>query len=186
VTRKSVGDNVKAVTALRGLILLTVDVPELEDLAGAAAAVFRALHEDGVEIVFVSHASSRRRMIYLIDAVGGGCGQLRQRIDTALDDFEAEVDCTEAVATVAAVGQGAAAQPSALARMLDVLARAAIPVLAASQQSSNVAFLAAVPAAYADRAVQAVHDAFIRPQPASARGRRPRRAELLAESLRVG
>lgn len=186
VTRESVGDNVKAVTALRGLILLTVDVPELEDLASAAAAVFRALHEEGVEIVFVSQASSRRRMIYLIDAVTGGCTQLCDRIETALDEFEAEVDCTEAVATVAAIGQGAAAQPAALARMLDVLARAAIPVLAASQQSSNVAFLAAVPAAHADRAVQAVHDAFIRPQPASARGRRPRRAELLAESLRVG
>jgi hypothetical protein len=38
----------------------------------------------------------------------------------------------------------------------------------------------------AARAVQALHEEFISTQPATARGRRPRRAELLAESLRVG
>src|SRR5215208_7962516 len=61
VTRDAVGTNVKAVTALCGLLLVTIDVPEMEDLAGAAAEVFSALHEDGIEIVAVSQASSRRR-----------------------------------------------------------------------------------------------------------------------------
>jgi len=61
-----------------------------------------------------------------------------------------------------------------------------VPVLAASQQTSNVALVAAVPAAEAARAVQAMHNAFIKPLPTTVRGRRPRRAELLAESLRVG
>ncbi len=173
-------------TALRGLILLTIDVPELEDLNGAAARVFGVLHEDGVEVALVSQASSRRRMTYLIDAITGGCTHLRARLEDALGDIEAEVGCTEDVATVAAVGTGAAARPSGLARMLEVLARAGVPVLAASQQSSNVALVAAVPAPHAERAVAALHDAFIRPQPASARGRRPRRSELLAEPLRVG
>ncbi len=186
VTRQAAGDQVKAVTALRGLILLTIDVPELEDLNGAAAKVFGVLHEDGVEVALVSQASSRRRMTYLIDAVTGGCPHLRARLEDALGDIEAEVGCTEDVATVAAVGAGAAAQPSGLARMLEVLARAGVPVLAASQQSSNVALVAAVPSPHAQRAVAALHDAFIRPQPASARGRRPRRSELLAEPLRVG
>lgn len=186
VTRQAAGDQVKAVTALRGLILLTIDVPELEDLNGAAARVFGVLHEDGVEVALVSQASSRRRMTYLIDAITGGCTHLRARLEDALGDIEAEVGCTEDVATVAAVGTGAAARPSGLARMLEVLARAGVPVLAASQQSSNVALVAAVPAPHAERAVAALHDAFIRPQPASARGRRPRRSELLAEPLRVG
>jgi aspartate kinase len=186
VARDAAGTAVKAVTALRGLLLVTIDVPELEDLAGAAAEVFAALHEDGIEIVSVSQASSRRRMTYLLDASGAGCGDVRGRIAGALGEFEAEMGCTEDVAVVAAVGEGAAAQPSALARMLDELARASVPVLAATQQSSNVALVAAVPAARAARAVEVVHDTFIRPQPATARGRRPRRSELLAESLRVG
>ena len=186
VTREPVGEHVKAVTALRGLILLTIDVEELEDLSGAAAAAFGVLHEDGAEVVFAAQASSRRRMTYLVDAVAGGCPHLRARLEERLSDFEATVGCTEEVAVVAAVGAGAAAHGSALARTLDVLGRAAVPVLAASQQSSNVAVVAAVPAPHAGRAVQALHDAFIRPQPAGVRGRRPRRAELLAESVRVG
>jgi aspartate kinase len=177
---------IKAVTALRGLILLTVDVPELEDLAGAAAKAFGVIHEEGVEVAFASQASSRRRMTYVIDAVTGGCTHLQRRLDEALVEVEAEVVCAEEVAVVAAVGAGAAAQPGTLARLLDVLSRAEVPVLAASQQDSNVALVAAVPAGHVDRAVGAIHDAFIKPQPASARGRRPRRAELLAEAVRVG
>jgi aspartate kinase len=189
VTKQSAGEYLKAVTALKGLLLLTIDVPELEDLAGAAAAVFGTLHTDGIEVVSAAQASSRRRMTYLLDALaGGGCGRTRGRIEAALanQDFEATVGCTEDVAVVAAVGQGAAEQPSALGRFLGVLERAGVPVLAANQQMSNVALVAAIPAKQAERAVDAVHTAFIGPQPASAAGRRPRRNELLAESLRVG
>lgn len=186
VTREAAGDQVKAVTALRGLILLTIDVPELEDLAAAAAQVFRVLHEDGIEVVSVAQASSRRRMTYLIDAVGGGCPRLQERLAAELRELDVDVTCTEDVAVVAAVGQGAAAQPAALAQFLAVLSRSAIPVLAASQQTSNVALVAAVPAALAERAVALLHETFIRPQFASARGRRPRRSDLLAESMRVG
>ena len=182
-------DTLKAVTALRGLLLLTVDVPELEDLAGASAKVFGVLAEDGIEVIAVSQASSRRRMTYLVDAAAhGGCARVGSRLAHALDDadYEVEVVCNEDVAVVAAVGAGAAARPATLARVLDVLARVDVPVLTASQQESNVALVAAVPAAHADRAVRALHDTFIRPQPASARARRPRRHELLAESVRVG
>jgi len=191
VTREATanGEGVKAITALENLLLLTIDVPELEDLAGASAAVFGALRDERIEIVAVSQASSRRRMTYLVDATGhGGCLRVGKRLRDALEaaEIEAEVGCNEDVALVAAVGQGAAAQPAALARLLDVLGRAGVPVLAANQQHSNVALTAAVPAAHAERAVRALHHALIRPQPASARGRRPRRAELLAETIRVG
>jgi len=189
VTRESVGEGVKAVTALRGLLLLTLDVPELEDLASASAVVFGALHDERIEIVAASQASSRRRMTYLVDATAhGGCARVGPRLTEALDlaEVEAEVGCAEDVALVAVVGQAAAAQPAALARFLDVLGRAEVPVLSANQQNQNVALTAAVPSSHAERAVRALHDALIRPLPVSSRGRRPRRAELLAESVRVG
>lgn len=193
VTREAAGEGIKAVTALRGLVMLTIDVPELEDLTGAAAAVFGVLHADGAEVAFAAQASSRRRMTYLIDGFAGGCDRLTKRIEAALADLDfgddVEVGCTEDVAVVAAVGAGAAGQPAMLGRMLDVLGRAAVPVLGANQQDSNVALVAAVPASAAGRAVQALHDALIPtqpPPPPPVPRRRPRRAALLAESLRVG
>lgn len=187
VTRGSSGRQVKAVTALKGLLLVTIDVPELEDLSGAAARVFGALYADRFEVVLAAQASSRRRMTYLIDAgATGSCEAVRQRLDEALDDFEAEVGCTSDVAVVAAVGEGAAGKPKALALMVDVLEKAGVPIVAASQQMSNVALVAAIPAKFAERAVDAVHEAFIGPQTASARGKRQRRSRLLAESVRVG
>jgi aspartate kinase len=189
VTRDADGDRVKAVTALKNLLLLAIDVPELEDLAAAAAAVFGQLHDDRIEIVAVSQASSRRRMTWLVDAAAhGGCARVSKSLEDALEaaGVEAEVRCMEDVALVAAVGRGAAAQPQAIARMLEVLGRAEVTVLSSSLQHSNVALTAVVPAVHAERAVRALHDAFIAPQPATARGRRPRRSELLAESLRVG
>ncbi|MDP8908534.1 MAG: aspartate kinase [Chloroflexota bacterium] len=186
VTRHVDGNRLKAVTALRGLILLTLDVPELEDLSAAAAAVFRTLHDLGVEVISVSQASSRRRMTYLIDAVTGGCTHLQARLREGLADLDATVNCAEQVATLAAVGEGAAGEASSLSRMLAVLDRANVPVLAANQQASNVALLAVVPEDAAARGVAALHDALIRPEPASTRGKRPHRRKLLAESLRVG
>jgi aspartate kinase len=189
VTREPAGDTVKAVTALTNLLLLTVDVPELEDLAAASAAVFASLHDERIEIVAVSQASSRRRMTYLVDASGhGGCANVCERLETALADadIEATLGCTEDVALVAAVGAGAAAQPAALARTLEVLTRAGVSILSASQQLSNVALTAAIPSAQAERAVSALHTAFIESSIRPSQSRRPRRSELLAESVRVG
>jgi bifunctional aspartokinase / homoserine dehydrogenase 1 len=189
VTREAPGESVKAVTALNNLLLLTVDVPELEDLAAASAAVFGALHDDRIEVVAASQASSRRRMTYVVDATGhGGCARVGKRMEAALReaDVDAEVGCTEDVSLVAAVGAGAAAQPQTLSLLLATLGRSGIPVLSTNQQHSNVALTVAVPAKDAARAVLALHDAFIRPQSTGARVRRPRRSEMLAESLRVG
>jgi aspartate kinase len=186
VTRESPSDQIKAVTALRGLILLTVDVPELEDLAATASAVFRVMHEQGVEILTVSQASSRRRMTYLVDAVTGGCTWLQQKLEEETRDLEANISCQEQVAVLAAVGQGAASKTSTLSRMLSVLHRSNIRVLATSQQSSNVAMLAVVAENDVSRAVDAVHEAFIRPRVATARAKRQRRADLIAEAVRVG
>jgi aspartate kinase len=189
VTREAPAASVKAITALHSLLLLTIDVPELEDLAAASAAVFGALHGDRIEVVAASQASSRRRMTYVVDAAGhGGCARVGQRMREALDsaDIEAEVGCQEDVALVAAVGAGVAAAPHTLSQLLAILGRAGIPVLSTNQQHSSVALTVAVPAKDAARAVLALHDAFIRPQPASSHGRRRRRSEMLAESLRVG
>jgi aspartate kinase len=187
VTRQADGTHVKAVTALKGLILLTVEVEELEDLNGAAAAAFSVLHAEGAEVAFAAQGSSRRRMTYLLDAVSGGCQRLAPKLEDALLDVEAVVTCTEDVALVAAVGAGAAEQPGMLGRMLEVLSRSGIPVLASSQQTSNVALVAVVAGSDAAKAVATLHDTFI---PASSQAavprRRPRRSELLAESLRVG
>lgn len=186
VMPESPSEQIKAVTALRGLILLTVDVPELEDLAATASAVFRVMHEQGVEILTVSQASSRRRMTYLVDAVTGGCTWLQQKLEEETRELEANITCREQVAVVAAVGQGAASKTETLSRMLSVLHRANVRVLATNQQSSNVAMLAVVAEHDVARAVDAVHEAFIRPQVATARSKRRRRADMIAEAVRVG
>ncbi len=186
VTQESSGTHVKAVTALRGLILLTLDVPELEDLAPAASAVFRILDEEHVEIVTVNQASSRRRMTFLIDAVMGGCVALQGRLNLQMSDREALISCSENVAAVAAVGAGAAGEPSSLSAMLTTLHRAGVAILSTNQQTSNVAMLVVIPDEDADRAVAALHERLIRPQISSHRARRRRRSDIMAESLRVG
>jgi hypothetical protein len=69
--------------------------------------------------------------------------------------------------------------------MMAVLHRAGVKVLATHQQTSNVAMLAVVADDDVARAVNAVHDAFIRPV-AERRARRQRRSALMAEAVRVG
>ncbi|HET9660412.1 MAG TPA: aspartate kinase [Thermomicrobiales bacterium] len=187
VTRESSSDDLKAVTLMKNLILLTVDVPELEDLSGAASVVFGALYEDRTEVVLAAQASSRRRMTYLIEGGNyGGCNRVCARLEDVLRDYEVEIGCTEDVAILAAVGQGAADQTRALSRMLGVLQREGVPVLASNQQMSNVAMVAAVPQRFADRGLLAIHDEFIGSRPSGAKLRRQRRSRLLAEPVQVG
>ena len=188
VTRLPLGDGIKAVTALTGLLLLTVDVQDIEDLTGAAAGVFGALHADGADVAFAAQASSRRRMTYLVDSGGTGCGQLRDRLQGVVQEFEADITCTDHVALLAAVGAGTAGSPSTVSQMLRILEREAIPVLAVNQQDANVALIAAVPEAAAVRAVAALHREMIAATPPSLPepGRRRRRGSLLSEPIRVG
>ena len=189
VTRESSSDELKAVTVMKNLILLTVDVPELEDLSGAAAAVFGALYEDRTEVVLAAQASSRRRMTYLIEGGNyGGCNRVCSRLEDVVREreYEVEIRCTEDVALLAAVGQGAADQTRALSRMLGVLQREGVPVLASNQQVSNVAMVAAVPQKLADRGLLAIHDEFIGSRPSGVKLRRQRRSRLMAESVQVG
>ena len=187
VTRQASGRNVKAVTALKGLTLLTIDVPELEDLSGAAGIVFGTLYREGIEVVLAAQASSRRRMTYLIDSHhAGGCPVVKATIEGKLGDFEAEVNCLENVALLAAVGEGVADEPTSLAKLLGALRRHNVSVLAANQQASNVALIAAIPEKDAKKAVDAAHAEFIRSLPASSKGRRPRRNEMIAESVSLG
>lgn len=187
VIREAPGDRIKAVTALKGLILMTLDVPELEDLAPAASLVFRRMHERSVEILNVSQASSRRRMTFILDGVTGGCSNLQTSLEAELDEMDAHVTCYEHVAVLAAVGSGAATTASSLSRMITVLNREKVRVLAMNQQTSNVALISVVHEDDAARAVAALHAAFIRPASANSRPRRrQRRSDLLSESLRVG
>lgn len=176
---------IKATTALKGLTMLTLDVPELEDLAGASSAVFQALHENRVEIISAQQASSRRAMTFILDTLASGCEAFVAKLRVSLGDLEADITCVDDVAVVAAVGEGAANTPGALAQLLAVLSRANVPVLNSSQQSSNAAMVVVVPGDSADSAVQVVHDGLI----GSARTSRRsggRRRDVLGETYRVG
>ncbi|HEV2528688.1 MAG TPA: aspartate kinase [Thermomicrobiales bacterium] len=187
VTREPLGGGIKAVTALSGLLLLTIDVQEIEDLAGAAAGVFGTLHADGAEVAFAAQASSRRRMTYLVDEVTGGCERLKARIQSVVEEFEAEVNCTDNVALIAVVGAGAAGHPATVSRMLKTLEREGIPVLAMNQQDANVALVAAVPEPLAQQATLTLHRELVESSlPTTPPARRRRRASLLDEPIRVG
>lgn len=176
---------IKATTALKGLTMLTVDVPELEDLAGVSAAVFHQLHVDQVEIISVQQSSSRRAMTFILDTLGAGCNVVVSKINEAIGELEADIDCHDDVAVLAAVGEGSANSSASLAQLLAVLSRAGVQVLNATQQSSNAAMVVVVPEAAADRAVQVVHDGLIGSSRANRRSN-GRRRELIGESYRVG
>ena len=178
---------IKATTALKGLTMLTVDVPELEDLAAASSTVFQQLHEDRVEIISVQQASSRRSMTFILDTLTSGCELFVSHLNKALDDneIEADITCVDDVAVVAAVGEGAANTPAMLSQFLAVLSRANVQVLNASQQSSNAAMVVVVPEDSADRAVQVVHDGLIGSSRANRRNSSKRRG-MIREPYRVG
>lgn len=185
-TSSAPAQRIKAITALKGLTLITMDVPELEDLAGAASAIFRVLHEEQTEIVSVAQASSRRRMTFIVDTLSLGCAALQPRLAAEFADLEVDISCQDNVAVVAAVGEGAASSPASLSQMMSVLSREHVDVLSTNQQSSNAAMVAVVRDDASDRAVKLLHDSFIGSSLDHRRRTSRRRSDIMGESLRVG
>ena len=190
VTRESSGDYLKAVTAMKNLILLTVDVPELEDLSGAAVGglrrALRGPHRSRAGRAGIQPPPddlSHRRRRTTAGATGSApasktcCASGNSRSRSAAPKMS---PCWP---------RSGRARPISRARWRACSAccsARAVPVLAANQQISNVAMVAAVPEKLADRGLLAIHDEFIGSRPSGAKLRRQRRSRLMAESVHVG
>ena len=151
---------IRAVTAIPGMCLLSLDGRGMTGVPGIAARVFGATARLGVSVVMFSQASSEQNIALVVPEAD------RARTVTALEhEFRYErlsgaidgVTARSPVAVVAAVGEGMRGTPGIAAKVFAAVARAGVNVEAIAQGSSECNISFAVDDARRVAAVRALH-----------------------------
>jgi bifunctional aspartokinase / homoserine dehydrogenase 1 len=154
---------VKAISAVRGQSLVSVEGKGMSGIPGVAAKLFGALAERGISVTMISQSSSESSICLAVP--GADAEQAEQALkaafvnDLSRGDVE-EIVVRAGVGLVAAVGLGMAQTPGVAARVFAALAAKRVNVLAIAQGSSELNISLAVEDAHVADALRAIHGEF--------------------------
>ncbi len=154
---------VKAVTAVRGHALLSIEGKGMAGVPGIAARVFGTLAEHRISVTMISQSSSESSICLAVpESLADRAEQALKRAmatDMSRGDVE-EIAVRRGVALIAAVGLGMAEIPGVAARVFGALGAQGVNILAIAQGSSelNISFAVGTPDVAA--ATRAVHAEF--------------------------
>lgn len=163
ISADAVSSPVKAVTAIRDVILVTVGGPGLLGRPGMAARIFGAVARAGVNTLLITQASSEQNICLAVmqREVEAAVSELRREL--ASDISHHYVECVEVsapVVIVAVVGSGMRGTPGIAGRTFGALGAEKINVVAIAQGSTEYNISLVVDANDSDRAVRVIHRAF--------------------------
>lgn len=154
---------VKAISAVRGQALISVEGRGMAGVPGVAARVFGALAARQISVTMICQSSSEASICFAVpngDALAAEMALKREfRMDISHGDIE-EVVVQRNVGVVAAVGLGMAHTPGVASRVLGALARRRISVVAIAQGASELNISLAVDDGNIGDAVRAIHHEF--------------------------
>ncbi len=158
---ESTPGTVKAVTAIKGLSLVTVEGRGMMGVPGIAARTFSAVASQGASVLMISQSSSEQSISFVIpmDAVVPVVKAIEQEM--ALELARRDVDrvwSLDDVVIVSAVGTGMRGTPGVAHRIFGALGEGDINVIAIAQGSSECSISLVVKAEAAIDAVQRIHD----------------------------
>ncbi|MFQ3640727.1 MAG: aspartate kinase, partial [Chloracidobacterium sp.] len=155
--------DVKSVTSIKGLALITVAGRGMLGVPGIAAKTFAAVAAAGVNVLLISQSSSENNLCFMIE--GADAEKTRAALVKALAvEFHQgcveRVDAHQPVAIVAVVGAGMRGRPGIAARIFSAVATANVNVIAIAQGSSEINISFVVAEGEAAAAVTAIHERF--------------------------
>lgn len=154
---------VKAVTAIRGMSVVTVAGRGMLGVPGVAAKVFAAVAQEGISVLMISQSSSEQSICFVVEE------QASQRARAALERaFERELarkDIDRIVADddaviIAVVGAGIRSTPGVAAKVFGALGRNGVNVSSIAQGSSEHNLSLVVREADVDAAIGHIHAEF--------------------------
>ena len=153
---------VKAVTSIRGVILVAISGTGMQGIPGIAAKAFDVVAAQQANVLMISQASSENNICFVISAAEapGVVTALRSALEVELMRGHIEEIGAEPVAIVAAVGDRMRGTPGIAATVFTALGAEDINVIAISQGSSERNISLVVRELDAATAVRAIHHAF--------------------------
>jgi aspartate kinase len=151
---------VKAVTAIEGLSMVTVEGRGMMGVPGIAARTFVAVAGQGASVLMISQASSEQSLSFIIPTAAAPPVIAAIEREMALELARRDIDrvwSLDDVVIVTAVGAGMRGTPGVACRIFGALAQESINVIAVAQGSSECTMSLVVAAADAATAVQQIH-----------------------------
>ncbi len=152
--------NLRAVTAIRGQCLVTVEGRGMLGVPGIAARLFTAVARSQTSIVMISQASSEQSICFVVPFTARGVvlGALEEEFHQELSRRDIDrVSASDDCAIVTVVGAGMRSTPGIAGRVFSAVGDERVNVVAIAQGSSEVSISLVVDAPEADRAVRAIH-----------------------------
>jgi aspartate kinase len=152
--------HIRAVTAIRGQCLITVEGRGMLGVPGIAARMFTAVARNRTSVVMISQASSEQSICFVVpfdarDVVLGALEEeFRHEIERRdIDRISASDDC----AIVTVVGAGMRSTPGIAGKVFSAVGAEKVNVIAIAQGSSECSISLVVDAPETDRAIRAIH-----------------------------
>ncbi len=161
---EDVSGAVKAVTAIEGLSMVTVEGRGMLGVPGIAARTFAAVASQRASVLMISQASSEQSICFVIptDTVPLVVTAIEEEMATELRRRDIDrVSSLNDVVIVTAVGAGLRHTPGVAARTFGALAQSNINVIAVAQGSSECSISLVVSAQDAGDAVRQIHNEVI-------------------------
>ena len=161
---ESTPGTVKAVTAIKGLSLITVEGRGMLGVPGIAARTFSAVASQGASVLMISQSSSEQSICFVLPtaAVPPVIRSIEQEMALELQRRDVDrVSSVDDVVIVTAVGAGIRGTPGVAHRIFGALGQSDINVIAIAQGSSECSVSLVVEAGAAAEAVQQIHDQVI-------------------------
>jgi aspartate kinase len=161
---ESTPGTVKAVTAIKGLSLVTVEGRGMMGVPGIAARTFAAVASQGASVLMISQSSSEQSICFVIPTESAEPVIDAIEEELALELARRDVDRVSSrddVVIVTAVGAGIRGTPGVAHRIFGALGGGKINVVAIAQGSSECSVSLVIEADAATDAVQQIHSQVI-------------------------
>src|SRR5215468_6167910 len=155
--------NVKTVTSITGMTLVSVEGRGMIGVPGVAGRVFTTTARHRISVLMFSQGSSEQHISLVVNKQDG-----ENTVKALRREFESEIDrrridrisVISDIAIIALVGDGIKGAPGVAARAFGTLGTAAINILMIAQGSSELNLSVVVSQKDAPHAVQLLHEAF--------------------------
>ena len=152
------GRSVKAVTAIKGVSIITVSGAGILGVPEVVADLFNILSRENITLLMVSQSSSMSNVSLAVQSESAE--RTVAALRTPLAGRQLQVDIQEHVAVLAIVGAGMRGAKGTAARLFTAMATHDINILMISQGSSELNISVAIEEKDVDLATREVHTAF--------------------------
>lgn len=156
--------SIKAVTAIKGQSLITIEGRGMLGVPGVAARTFGAVARSGVSVTLITQASSEQSICFSVPA-----SETHKVIAALEEEFKlelarADIDSVKAIndaVIVTVVGAGMKYTPGIAGRIFGALGSAGVNVIAIAQGSSECSISLVVEPKQTEEAVRAIHQLIV-------------------------